>query len=93
MKITHEIERHTFTAWTDDGRQMGQIAYAPHEKDFSATHTNVSDEFQGHGVARMLLDSLAAYAEKKRARILPVCSYVIDAFEKHPERYQNVLPD
>lgn len=42
-----------------------------------ATHTVVSPEYQGQGLARQLVDSLIVWASERSLLIEPVCSYVV----------------
>lgn len=90
MNIVHNTEKHTFTAYTDNDKQMGQIEYEPKAGTLIATHTHVSADFQGQGIGVKLLDALVAYAISINATITPVCSYVQSAFQKHPEKYSRV---
>ena len=50
-----------------------------------AEHTLVPSEIGGRGVAARLVDALVADAREQGFRILPACSYVEAAFERHPE--------
>lgn len=92
MKIVHDPKHMTFTAVTDNGGEIGQIAYSPGENPgvILATHTHVNPDFQGQGVAQKLVDALAAHAEENGLSITPVCSYVVSSFRKHPEKYAKV---
>lgn len=94
MIITHDPEKHIFTAYNDDNTRMGEIGYSPQGAGrILATHTRVEDAFQGRGIARELLDALAAHAEKEGLVITPLCSYVIAQFEKDPARYAKVAAE
>lgn len=93
MNIVHDAQKHKFTAYAEDGRRMGEIAYAPEGQDLLATHTVVDKEFRGGGVAQGLLDALAAYAGSVNKRIVPICSFVAASFERFPDRYQSVIRD
>lgn len=92
MNITHNQERHEFTAFTDDGAEIGHITYEPNGPgNIDATHTLVKPEFQGQGMAQKLLDTLVDHAKKNALTITPVCPYVVAAFEKNPEKYAEVM--
>ncbi len=41
-----------------------------------ATHTIVSPDYQGQGLARQLVDLLIKWAGEHQRRIVPICSYV-----------------
>lgn len=42
-----------------------------------ADHTWVDPSLRGRGVARRLLDALAAWARSSGTKVVPVCSYVV----------------
>lgn len=90
MRIEHDPDGTRFVAYNDDGQQLGEIVYEPKDGDLLATHTRVGDAYRGQGIAEKLLDALAAHAEKEGKKIVPICSYVISAFERSPARYAKV---
>jgi predicted GNAT family acetyltransferase len=51
----------------------------------AAEHTIVPPEIGGRGVAGTLVEAMVSDARAQGFRIAPVCSYVAQAFEKHPE--------
>ena len=64
------------------------------EKSLSATapmHTYVDKDYGGQGIAKKLLDCILDEARKRSIKIVPVCSYVVREFEKHPESYADVV--
>ena len=50
-----------------------------------ADHTYVPPDFRGHGLAERLMRRAIADAERDRKQILPLCSYVVAQFRRHPE--------
>jgi Predicted acetyltransferase len=90
MKITHHSGQCRFIATNEDGEVMGEIAYQPDGDILQANHTQTQERFQGQGVAGKLLDALVEYARKENLKIVPICSYVVHAFEKDPERFRDV---
>ena len=50
-----------------------------------AEHTLVPTEIGGRGVAAQLVEALVADARAQHFRIVPACSYVAEAFRRHPE--------
>jgi len=55
-----------------------------------ATSTVVDEALRGQGMAKLLLDELAALARENHWRIIPVCSYVVTAFKRYHE-YEDVV--
>lgn len=52
-------------------------------------HTFVSPELRGQGVAKKVLDRAAEYAREHQYKIEPICSYVVEAFDRYHE-YEDV---
>jgi uncharacterized protein len=48
-------------------------------------HTLVPPAFRGYGVAAKLMDRAIADAREEGFKIVPVCSYVVAQFRRHPE--------
>lgn len=72
---------------------LGEITFIPLEsqRQIIADHTYVSPAARGTGIARELLDALAAHARENGLRIVPQCSYVQSMFERHAAQYQDVI--
>jgi predicted GNAT family acetyltransferase len=48
-------------------------------------HTTVDRELRGQGLAERLYRHMVDYARANRIRVVPVCSYIVSMFERHPE--------
>lgn len=69
---------------------VGEIYYEFDDMDrMVATHTYVNPKYRGQGIAGMLLKRLVEHARKMNKKIVPVCSYVLKAFEQN-EEYQDI---
>jgi len=68
-----------------DGK--GELTYKKEAggKVLVADHTFVSPSLRGKSVAGKLVEALIADAREDGFKIRPVCSYVVTAFERHPE--------
>ena len=53
-------------------------------------HTEVDDEFNGRGFAKILLDNAESYARENELKIAPLCPYVYAQFKRHPDRYKDI---
>lgn len=94
MQIRHDEKKHSFIATSDSGELMGTIIYAPKDgNSIYATHTVVEDKFQGHGVGGFLLNAMVEHARNEGYCIIPLCSFVIDAFKRHPAKYSDVMAE
>lgn len=48
-------------------------------------HTGVPPEYEGRGIAAKLVNKAVADARAEGFKIMPVCSYVVAQFRRHPE--------
>lgn len=91
MRTEHNVDTCTIALLGDEGQELGHIIYrVGDEGELRATHTKVHPEYNGKGYAALLLDALIEYAESQDAKIVPVCSYVVQCFDKDPERYATI---
>lgn len=68
-----------------DGTE-GEMTY--HRRDpttIVADHTGVPSHYRGQGIAEKLVATAMADARAKGQKIVPVCSYVVAQFRRHPE--------
>lgn len=92
MRVEHQEAMHRFDLLDDEDRQAGELEYRPGAgARLYAIHTEVFASYRGHGYAALLLDALVAYAREQGQKIVPVCTYVIHAFDKVPTRYADVM--
>ena len=50
-----------------------------------AEHTGVPPQYRGHGIAEQLVQAAIGHVRATGGRIVPVCSYVVAQFRRHPE--------
>ena len=50
-----------------------------------ADHTGVPPQYRGQGIAEQLVKAAMEHARDTGGRIVPVCSYVVAQFRRHPE--------
>ena len=68
-----------------DGRRLAEMTYRYQGSSVAAfTHTWVSDDLRGQGMATRLLDEAVRWARGSDVRILPLCSFVRGAFARDP---------
>lgn len=56
-----------------------------------ATYT--PPQYRGKGIGRILVEAAIRYAEENGLKIVPVCSYAIYYFVKHPEKRKLLAPE
>ena len=74
-----------YVAHVADSDSTGLLTWTEGEGVHYADHTLVPREIGGRGVAGRLVEAMVADARENGFRIAPRCSYVVTAFERHPE--------
>lgn len=74
-----------YHAHVEDSDKIGRLTWVQHGNVRAAEHTLVPPELGGRGIAGKLVDALIDDARSQGFKVKPVCSYVVKAFEKHPE--------
>ncbi len=64
---------------------VGRLTWVRRDDVFTAEHTLVPPEIGGRGIAGKLVEALIADAQAHGWKIVPECSYVAAAFQRHPE--------
>ncbi|MET0998360.1 MAG: GNAT family N-acetyltransferase [Marmoricola sp.] len=85
VQTTKNESEHRYEAWVD-GELAGAAYYELDDKRIVFTHTEVEDEFEGHGVgsalARFALDDVRAEGTR---RVVPRCPFIKGWIDKHPD--------
>ena len=79
-----------YRAKVEGQAQAGELTYQKSGGVLIADHTFVPDALRGKGVAAKLVDALVTDARADGTKIRPLCSYVVAAFQRHPE-WKDVL--
>lgn len=73
-----------------DGTPIGKMDIAVNSPVLTVYHTEVDPQYEGRGMAKLLLAELVSYAREKALKIVPLCPYVQVQFKRHPEEYKDV---
>src|SRR5262245_11457057 len=86
LEIQHSEHegRGKFFIEKDGARLAEQIYRRVDDGHVVITHTEVSQQLQGRGIARRLLDATVAWARANGTRIAASCPYSKAQFEKDP---------
>ena len=60
------------------------------DNEIVITHTVVDPELRGQGIAATLVERVVEFAKEENRKIVPICPYVVDYFQKH-EEYEDLL--
>lgn len=75
----------------ENGHNVGELTYVyVKEKTIRIDHTRVHPSQRGKGLAHRLIEAAVAYARVEGLSIVPVCSFAVAEFKRHPE-YTDVL--
>jgi len=87
VTITHldQGARGEYHAAVEGSAAIGKLTYRRSGNVLAADHTIVPPEIGGRGIAGMLVEALIADARSNGWNIRPECSYVVAAFQRHPE--------
>ena len=80
--VAAEPDRFTIAV---DGQIVGFAEYSDRDGQRTFPHTEVGSEFQGRGLASILVGEALDATRAAGLRIVPACSMVADYVEKHPE--------
>ncbi|OYN78946.1 GNAT family N-acetyltransferase [Mycolicibacterium sphagni] len=72
----------TFTIAVD-GQKVGLVAFVDHGGQRIFLHTEVKDEFEGRGLASILVSEALAATREAGLRIVAVCPMVADYLDRH----------
>ncbi|MBO0679999.1 N-acetyltransferase [Mycolicibacterium sp. S2-37] len=87
--VTAEPDR--FTIGVEDGT-VGFAEFADHDGRRIFTHTEVDKQFEGRGLATILVGEALEQTRDAGLRIVPVCQLVANYIEKHDEYAEVVDP-
>ena len=93
MDIQHNRQTgHGAFLAVEDGRTVGgtDLRICKREKTIRIDHTLVHPSQRGKGLAHWLVEAAVAYARAEGVSIVPICSFAVADFKRHPE-YADVL--
>jgi predicted GNAT family acetyltransferase len=70
--------------------QLGEMVVSISEGNLTVYHTEVSDEAEGKGLAKKMLDSMVDYARENGLKVIPLCPFVKVQFQRHPQQFADV---
>lgn len=87
--VTQESGRFTISV---EGRPVGFAQFADREAQRVFFHTEVDDDFEGRGLATILVADALNTTKDAGLRIVPVCELVAGYVDKHAELADVVDP-
>lgn len=65
----------------DNSIEIGECAFAEQEETWNIIHTEVSNSYQGKGIARRLVQCIIENAKKNKKNLIAECSYAKKVIE------------
>ncbi|MEN3006094.1 MAG: GNAT family N-acetyltransferase [Candidatus Methanosuratincola petrocarbonis] len=66
-------------------RNSAELAYHIEGNRIFLDSTYTPEKFRGKGVGAKLVEAAISYAKEKGLRAVPVCTFALEYFKKHPE--------
>lgn len=77
----------------DKDEEIAVITYKPADDSdeiVEADHTFVDPSLRGQGIAEQLVERLVEEMEEEGKKIKPVCPYVVNLFDRKPDKYDHI---
>lgn len=74
----------------DGEEQLGEMVLSISGDRLTVYHTEVSPKAEGQGLAKILLQTMVAYARAHQFKVVPLCPFVHAQFKRHPAEYQDI---
>jgi uncharacterized protein len=86
-EVSAESDRFTIAI---EGQSVGKTEFTDRDGQRVFTHTEVSDEFEGRGLATILIGEALQMTRDAGLRIVPECQMVAAYIDKHDEFADSV---
>lgn len=71
---------------TSIDNHLAEVVYTKTDKNqLMITGTHVPKELEGKGIAGAITKFALEYARENNLKVVPICSYTVAYFKKHPE--------
>jgi predicted GNAT family acetyltransferase len=91
LRVTDNPAEQRFEVFADD-ELAGAAYYRMEGEALAFTHTEVDDEYEGHGVGSTLAAEALGEVRERGLQVLPYCPFIRGYIEKHGE-YLDLVPD
>jgi predicted GNAT family acetyltransferase len=84
VDVADNADKHRYEA-SVDGELAGYVYYRSGPDRLVLVHTEVMDEFEGHGVGSRLLAATLDDVRRRGLSVVPVCPFAAAFIDRHPE--------
>lgn len=85
VKHEHSGNHGRYVIYLPDGSEAEMTYSRRDDHTIVAEHTGVPPQYRGHGIAEQLVKAAIDHTRATGGKIVPVCSYVVAQFRRHPE--------
>lgn len=78
-------DRGRYVIHLPDGSEAEMTYSRRDETTLIADHTGVPPQYRNHGLALKLVEAAMADIRARGEKVVPVCSYVVAQFRRHPD--------
>ena len=89
--VTHDPDRHRYVV-SVDGVPLGTSVYSRTGDLFIFVHTEIAPAGEGRGLGSVLVREALDDVSGRGGRIVPLCPFVADWIERHPE-YRHLVDE
>jgi len=82
-------EPNSFDVHDEDGK-VGEMIFEVKGKNLTVYHTEVNEDKEGQGYAKLLFDAMISYTRENDLQVIPLCSYVHLQFRKRETLYNDI---
>ncbi len=82
IEIKFDKDKNKSIAYDND-MQIGECDYIETEETWNIVHTEVSNLYQGQGIARKLVENIIENAKKYNKKLIADCSYAKKVIDKN----------
>jgi predicted GNAT family acetyltransferase len=90
VEVKNNPSHGQFEVHMDDATAF--LRYQQKDRSIYLIHTEVPDEFEGHGIGSALTQAGLDFARENKLRVIPLCPFVQSYLKRHPE-YQDLLQE
>lgn len=98
ITVTHSREQERYRAELAEEDGVVEVGYLDYTRDsghvdgdhLALTHTVIFAQYGGRGYAAQLVKAVLEDIRERGDKVVPVCSYVIQYLERHPD-YNDIV--
>ncbi|HAP15404.1 MULTISPECIES: GNAT family N-acetyltransferase [Lactococcus] len=84
-------EENEIILYNDENERIGEMTLMKMGNSIVVTHTGVTIEYRGKGLAKLLLEAGIEKARKENLKLQATCPYAAKYFRVHKDELQDVL--